>query len=75
MALITTQNKTKKGFLDLKITPTDSSGPIEPSKDFRHCTVTKSRDGHRYINLRLPDSVQDSILSAYREGKTVRIFA
>ena len=74
MALINAPAKTKQNYFDLKITPSDSSGLKQLSGDFRHCIVTKSKDGHKYISLRLPQAVQDSILSAYQDGKTVRIF-
>jgi len=45
------------------------------SGQYRLCTVTKAKDGSRYISLRLPADIQDTILSAYQDGKTVRIFS
>ena len=41
--------------------------------DYRICTLSRNR-GQRYINLRVPESVQDKIIAAYEQGKTVRIF-
>jgi len=43
-------------------------------RQYRTCTLSQAR-GHKMINLRVPDTVQDRIISAYEEGKTVRIFA
>lgn len=58
-------------FVDLVISEA-SAGQVQG--DFRFCTLTKNR-GHRYINLRLPDEVQEKIIAAYEQGKMVRIFA
>ena len=43
-------------------------------RQYRTCTLSQAR-GQKQINLRVPDTVQDIIISAYEEGKTVRIFA
>lgn len=43
-------------------------------RQYRTCTLSQAR-GQKLINLRVPDAVQDKIISAYEEGKTVRIFA
>lgn len=66
---------TKKGFLDLRIAPTSPKLSQKMSGQYRLCTVTKARDGSRYISLRLPADIQETILSAYQDGKTVRIFS
>lgn len=50
------------------------SGIPLKKRDFRFCTLTKNRS-KRTINLRLPDEIQEKILSAYQDGKNVRIFA
>ena len=42
--------------------------------DYRICTLTRTRQ-ERMINLRIPDTMQDRIIEAYENGKTVRIFA
>lgn len=43
-------------------------------RQYRTCTLSQAR-GQQLINLRLPETMQDKIISAYEEGKTVRIFA
>jgi hypothetical protein len=69
------QTKSKQNFLDLIISPTSPKLSQKLSGQYRLCTVTKAKDGSRYISLRLPADIQDTILSAYQDGKTVRIFS
>lgn len=61
-------------YVDLVIS--EAKPPLDKRmrRQFRTCTLSQER-GQRYINLRVPESIQDKILSAYAEGKTVRIFA
>jgi hypothetical protein len=73
MSLIRT--KSKQNFLDLVISPASPKLSQKISGQYRLCTVTKAKDGNRYISLRLPTDIQDTILSAYQDGKTVRIFS
>ena len=73
MSLQTT--KSKQGFVDLLITQANPKLSQKMSGQYRLCTVTKGRDGSRYISLRLPSDIQETILSAYQDGKTVRIFS
>jgi hypothetical protein len=69
------QTKLGQGFLDLKISTTSPKLSQKLSGQFRLCTVTKAKDGSRYISLRLPEDIQETIISAYQDGKTVRIFS
>lgn len=70
------RHKTNKHqFVDLIIAPSKPGLTKKLAGNYRLCTLTKTNSGQRLINLRLPDSVQDTILDAYKEGKTVRIFA
>ena len=61
-------------YVDLVISEAEPSLLRRLRRQYRVCTLTKSR-GQQYINLRVPDVVQHKIISAYEEGKTVRIFA
>jgi len=73
MALL--QTKSGKNFLDLVISPASPKLSQKMRGQYRLCTVTKAKDGSRYISLRLPADIQETILSAYQDGKTVRIFS
>lgn len=73
MSLINT--KTKENYLDLKISTANPKLSQKLAGKYRLCTVTKAKDGSRYISLRLPSDIQDTIINAYRDGKTVRIFS
>lgn len=42
--------------------------------NFRFCTLSK-KGSQKTINLRLPDEIQEQIISAYESGKFVRVFA
>ncbi len=75
MSLTQANAKSKQGFLDLRISPTSPKLSQKMNGQYRLCTVTKARDGSRYISLRLPTDIQETILSAYQDGKTVRIFS
>ncbi len=68
--LQTTQTK----YVDLVISEAKPSVHRRVRRQYRTCTLSQAR-GQQYINLRLPESVQEMILAAYAEGKTVRIFA
>lgn len=65
---------TANKFVDFSITPVRPSWRKQFTKQYRICSVTK-RGSTRYINLRVPQEVQEQILSAYAQGKQVRIFA
>ena len=67
---VTTNSK----YVDLVISEAKPSSMRKVRRQYRTCTLSQDR-GQKQINLRLPESVQDTILAAYREGKTVRIFA
>lgn len=69
------QTKSNKNFLDLVISPASPKLSQKVARQYRLCTVTKAKDGSRYISLRLPSDIQETILSAYQDGKTVRIFS
>ena len=51
-----------------------SDGEPAPEGAFRFCTLTK-RSNQRTIQFRLPDDIQQKILSAYQQGKVVRVFS
>ena len=61
-------------YVDLVISEARPSRFSRLRRQYRTCTLSQVR-GQQYINLRVPDAVQDRIVSAYEEGKTVRIFA
>lgn len=61
-------------FVDFSISPVKPSWRRQLTQQYRICSVTK-RGNQRYINLRVPQEVQEQILSAYAQGKQVRIFA
>lgn len=61
-------------YVDLVISEARPSLLKRMRRQYRVCTLSQSR-GQQQINLRVPDAVQDRIISAYQEGKTVRIFA
>lgn len=63
-----------KRFVDFVITEAKPSFTKKIIGDYRICSVTK-RGEDRFINLRIPAEVQQKILSAYAQGKQVRIFA
>lgn len=67
-------NKRNSKYVDLIISEAKPSIRGRKRRQYRTCTLSQAR-GQHYINLRVPESVQDTILSAYAEGKTVRIFA
>ncbi len=69
---MSTNNSTK--YVDLVINEASPSSLKRMRRQYRTCTLTQNR-GQKLINLRLPESVQETILAAYEEGKTVRIFA
>lgn len=61
-------------YVDLVISEAKPSLLSRLRRQYRVCTLSQNR-GQRYINLRVPENVQERIISAYEEGKTVRIFA
>lgn len=61
-------------YVDLVISEAKASSISKVRRQYRTCTLSQDR-GQKQINLRLPESVQEKILSAYENGKTVRIFA
>ena len=61
-------------YVDLVISEAKPSSLRKMRHQYRTCTLSQDRGQHQ-INLRLPESVQETILSAYKDGKTVRIFA
>ncbi len=61
-------------YVDLVISEGSASSLKRVRRQYRTCTLSQER-GQKQINLRLPESIQDTILAAYRDGKTVRIFA
>ena len=65
---------TSSKYVDLVISEAKPSLLKQMRRKYRTCTLSQAR-GQKQINLRLPESVQDKILSAYEDGKTVRIFA
>ncbi len=66
--------KASNDFVNLVIKETKPSLRQRFRKQYRVCTLTKKRN-QQVINLRVPESVQDRIVSAYEQGKTVRIYA
>jgi hypothetical protein len=66
--------QTNTKYVDLVISEARPSLLKRMRRQYRTCTLSQDR-GQQLINLRVPDAVQDKIISAYREGKTVRIFA
>jgi len=69
-----TRRQQTSQFVDFSITPVKPSWRRQLTQQYRICSVTK-RGNQRYINLRVPLEVQEQILSAYAQGKQVRIFA
>lgn len=63
-----------KNFVDFTIGPAKMPWRKKATGAYRICSVTR-RGNTRYINLRVPQEVQEQILSAYAQGKQVRIFA
>lgn len=61
-------------FVDLVIKDATPSFKKKLHRNYRICTIT-NYGTDRYINLRLPVEIQQKILSAYSQGKQVRIFA
>lgn len=70
----TMANTNNLKYVDLVISEDKPPLHKRMRRQYRTCTLSTKR-GQHYINLRVPDSVQDRILAAYAEGKTVRIFA
>ena len=64
----------KQKYVDLVITEANRDVKKRIKGDYRFCTLTR-RGNHHFINLRLPKDVQETIISAYEQGKQVRIFA
>lgn len=64
----------KNSYVDLVISESKPSLGRRLRRQYRTCTLSNSRGQHT-INLQLPEAVQEKIISAYQEGKTVRIFA
>lgn len=65
---------TNSKYVDLVISEARPSLFKRLSRQYRVCTLSQAR-GQQFINLRVPENMQDKIISAYQEGKTVRIFA
>lgn len=61
-------------FVDLVISEAKPTTFRKLRGQYGVCTLSKKR-GQQYINLSIPESVQDQILRAYAQGKVVRIFA
>lgn len=61
-------------FVDLVLTEASPSYFKKARRQYRVCTISENR-GQNFINLRIPESAQEKIISAYRSGKKVRIFA
>lgn len=68
------QRLNKTHFVDFVITQSQPSTKQRLLGDYRICSITR-RGNERVINLRVPAEVQRKILSAYANGKQVRIFA
>ena len=68
------RRQTQHQFVDLVIREAKPSTLKRGRRNYRICTLTRSRD-QQLINLRVPESIQDRIIEAYKSGKTVRIFA
>lgn len=64
----------KANYLDLVISEVNTDSRLDLPRHFRRCTLSSVGD-KQFINLQLPDHVQESILKAYESGKQVRIFA
>lgn len=65
---------TSSKYVDLVISEARPSSLRRVRSQYRICTLSQAR-GQKQINLRLPENIQDTILAAYKDGKTVRIFA
>lgn len=65
-------NKAK--YLDLVISEVNGDSRLDLPRHFRRCTLSKIGN-KQFINLQLPDHVQETIVEAYESGKQVRIFA
>ena len=65
---------TRSKYVDLVISEAKPSSMSKVRRQYRTCTLSQER-GQKQINLRLPANVQETILAAYKDGKTVRIFA
>jgi len=61
-------------YVDLVISQLNPGVKKKIKGDYRFCTLTRRGNQH-FINLRLPRDVQETIISAYEQGKQVRIFA
>jgi hypothetical protein len=61
-------------YLDLVISEIEPSTQFSTAKHYRKCTLSK-KGALQFINLQLPEHVQETILAAYESGKEVRIFA
>ncbi|HEX9679245.1 MAG TPA: hypothetical protein VGA08_01380 [Candidatus Saccharimonadales bacterium] len=61
-------------FVDFVISEARPSFKKRLVRDYRTCSITR-RGNERLINLRVPLEVQQRIITAYAEGKQVRIFA
>ena len=66
--------KPNQKYMDLVVREINPSISKHVSGNYRFCTLSH-RGGEFFINLRLPDAVQDKIITAYEQGKEVRIFA
>ncbi|MDX1765917.1 MAG: hypothetical protein R3313_03105 [Candidatus Saccharimonadales bacterium] len=64
----------RQQYVDLVISEAKPASFRKLRGEYGVCTLSNKR-GQKYINLRIPDSVQDRILKAYAQGKVVRIFA
>jgi hypothetical protein len=61
-------------YVDLILSEARPSLLKRITRQYRVCTLSKAQ-GQQYINLRIPAEMQQKIVSAYQQGKTVRIFA
>ena len=61
-------------FVDLVISEAKPTAFRKPRGQYGVCTLSRKR-GQKYINLSIPETVQNRILQAYAQGKVVRIFA
>ena len=64
----------ESNYVDLVISEARPSLFKRLGRQYRICTLTRSRT-QQQINLKLPVAVQERIIAAYEQGKTVRIFA
>ena len=66
--------KQQPQFVDLVLSEAKGSMFKRARGEYGVCSLTKNKS-QSIINLRIPASMQEKIVSAYQKGKIVRIFA